>query len=417
MEVNMTGKLLTFLIIFFIFLILFISLILVSEYRNMDRLKIENPHISEKNYSFRKAALKLWAVNLVLKFLFPVFFLTSGFSSKIGLFAEGKGRGLILTGLIYIIIFSLIDLIISLPTAYGSFLLRLRYGLSNQSVYRWIELILKNFALNTIGLIMAVCFLYYLMRISPTRWWLYLGLLSIPIITFIIFISPTYIDPIFNKYTAIEDELLREDIKALLDKAGVGDASIFVVDKSRDTNTLNAYMTGVFSSKRIVLWDTTINKLEREEILSITAHEIGHYVLGHIWKSIILGGMFSVLLIYLIYKTSTWILINSNGSFGFNKLYSIASLPLSIFVLNFYMFFANPIINYASRHMEREADAFEINLTKDREAAISTMIKLSEESLSIPRPSRIYKIWYYTHPPVEERIEFFKNVKILEDNP
>ncbi|NLX61134.1 MAG: M48 family metallopeptidase [Tissierellia bacterium] len=413
----MTGKLLTFLIIFFIFLILFISLILVSEYRNMDRLKIENPHISEKNYSFRKAALKLWAVNLVLKFLFPVFFLTSGFSSKIGLFAEGKGRGLILTGLIYIIIFSLIDLIISLPTAYGSFLLRLRYGLSNQSVYRWIELILKNFALNTIGLIMAVCFLYYLMRISPTRWWLYLGLLSIPIITFIIFISPTYIDPIFNKYTAIEDELLREDIKALLDKAGVGDASIFVVDKSRDTNTLNAYMTGVFSSKRIVLWDTTINKLEREEILSITAHEIGHYVLGHIWKSIILGGMFSVLLIYLIYKTSTWILINSNGSFGFNKLYSIASLPLLIFVLNFYMFFANPIINYASRHMEREADAFEINLTKDREAAISTMIKLSEESLSIPRPSRIYKIWYYTHPPVEERIEFFKNVKILEDNP
>ncbi|NLY68013.1 MAG: M48 family metallopeptidase [Tissierellia bacterium] len=413
----MNSKLLVFLIIFFVFLILFIGLILVSEYRNMDRLKIENPTVSEKNYSFRKAALKIWAVNLVLKFLFPLFLLTTGLSNKIVLFAEGKGRGLILTALIYVIFFSVIDLIISLPTSYGSFLLRHRYGLSNQSIYRWIELILKNFALNTIGLILAACFLYYLMRLSPTRWWLYLGLLAIPIITFIMFISPTYIDPIFNKYTAIEDESLREDIKDLLDKAGVGDANIFVVDKSKDTNTLNAYMTGVFSSKRIVLWDTTINKLERDEIISITAHEIGHYVLGHIWKGIILGGAFAVLLIYLIYKTSTWILINSNGSFGFNKLYSVASLPLLIFVLNFYMFFANPIVNLASRHMEREADAFEINLTKDREAAISTMIKLSEESLSIPRPSKIYKIWYYTHPPVEERIEFFKNTSIQEDNP
>lgn len=384
----------------------------------MDRLKEENPTISEKNYNYRKSALKVWAVNLVLKFLFPVLFLITGLSNRIGLFAEGKGRSLFLAGLIYVIIFSAIDLLISLPTSYyGGFVLRHRFGLSNQSIYRWLELIFKNFLLNTLALALITWFTYYLIRMSPNRWWLYLGLLAIPAIAFVTFISPAYIDPIFNKYTSIENEELGEDIKDLLDKAGVGDANIFVVDKSRDTNTLNAYMTGILSSKRIVLWDTTINKLEREEVLSITAHEIGHYVLGHIWKSIVLGGLFSILLIYLIYKTSSWILINSNGSFGFNKLYSIASLPLLIFLLNFYMFFANPIINFASRYMEREADAYEINLTKDKESAISTMLKLSEESLSIPRPSEIYKIWYYTHPPVEERIEFFKNVNILKDNP
>ncbi|MFS8541793.1 MAG: M48 family metalloprotease, partial [Tissierellales bacterium] len=146
-------------------------------------------------------------------------------------------------------------------------------------------------------------------------------------------------------------------------------------------------------------------------------HEIGHYVRGHIWKGIVLSGLGAILIMYLLYITSNWILMNSNGSFGFRKLYDMASLPLIILVLNFYMFFANPIMNFVSRQMEREADAYEINLTKNREAAISAMIKLRESNLSIPRPSRIYKIWYYTHPPVEERIEFFENVKIQEDNP
>ena len=94
----------------------------------------------------------------------------------------------------------------------------------------------------------------------------------------------------------------------------------------------------------------------------------------------------------------------------------MASLPLILLVLNFYMFFANPIMNFASRQMEREADAYEIYLTQNREAAISAMIKLREGNLSIPRPSRIYEIWYYTHPPVEERIEFFENVSIQKDN-
>ena len=127
---------------------------------------------------------------------------------------------------------------------------------------------------------------------------------------------------------------------------------------------MNAYMTGVFKSKRIVLWDTTIDKLDREEVLAVTAHEIGHYVNGHIWKGIVLGGIFSILIVYLIHKTSNWMLIRSNGSFGFSRFQEIASIPLIILVLNFYMFFASPFINMSSRHMEREADLYEINLTK-----------------------------------------------------
>ena len=222
-----------------------------------------------------------------------------------------------------------------------------------------------------------------------------------------------YIDPIYNKYTSIEDEELGKEIKQLLKKAEIEDAEIYKVDKSRDTKEMNAYMTGVFKSKRIVLWDTTMEKLDKDEVLSITAHEIGHYIKGHIWKSIILGGLFSVVLMYLVYRTSNWILINSNGVFGFNRLYDIASIPLIILVLNFYMFFANPIINFSSRQMEREADMIEIQLTKNKEAAISTMLKLYEGNLSIPRPSKLFKIWYHSHPTAEERIKFFTDILIF----
>lgn len=404
--------------IFFVFLILFIAAILISEYRNMDRLKIEYPNIPQKNYEYRKSSFKVWVINLIIKFLVPLLFLTTGLSKKIGLFAEGNGRGIFLTGIIYVTIFSVIDLLISLPISfYGGFILGHRFGLSNQTIFRWLEVNLKDFALNTIVFSLVIWFPYYLMRISPSRWWLYLGFLAVPVIIFVTFISPTYIDPIFNKYTSIEDEELVRDIKELLNKAGVGDAQIFKVDKSRDTKTMNAYMTGVFSSKRIVLWDTTIDNMDREEVLSITAHEIGHYVKGHIWKGIILGGSGTIFVMYLLYKTSNWMLFNSNGSFGFNRLYDIASLPLIILILNFYLFFADPIINFASREMEREADACEIQLTGDREAAISAMVNLSEGNLSIPRPGILYKIWYYSHPPVEERIEFFETVNIQEGNP
>ena len=404
----MDKKLSLSIILFFIFLLLFITIILISEYKNMDRLKVEYPNIPKESYDYRKANLNIWAINLILKFLVPLLFLTTGLSNRIGIFAKEGGRNLFLTGLIYMVIFLTIDLLVSLPTSfYSSFILKHRFGLSNQTIYRWIEIILKSFILNGLVLSLFVWFPYYLMYRSPNTWWFYLGLLAIPIIIFITFISPMYIDPIFNKYTSIEDDELGKEIKVLLKKSGIEDAQIYKVDKSRDTKEMNAYMTGVLKSKRIVLWDTTMDKLDREEVLAVTAHEIGHYVKGHIWKGIILGGIFSILIMYLIYKTSNWILIRSNGRFGFSRLHEIASIPLIILVLNFYMFFASPFINMSSRHMEREADTYEINLTKNTEAAISTMIKLHEESLSLPRPSTIFKIWYHSHPTAEERIRFF----------
>lgn len=396
-------------IIFFGLLLMFILLVLLSEYRNMDKLRLDYPDLEEDVYSLRKDSLNLWAIRLVLQFLIPILLLVSGLSYRIRSLV-GNQSSLFVTGLLYGLIFFTLMFLIKLPLSYyGSFVLRQRYGLSNQSFNRWLELVLKGFLINDLSLSLFIFIPFYIIARSPRTWWIQLSLVLIPVIIFIIFVSPMFIDPIFNKYTSLEDQKLSKEINKVLNKAGINDADIFVVDKSKDTNTMNAYMTGILASKRIVFWDTTINNLEEDEIVSIASHEIGHYSENHIWKSILLGSVGAVIILFLIYVTSNWILKLSGGSFGFTSLSDIAAVPLLILVLNFYSFLSLPITNYISRYMERQADTYEIVLTEDRESAVRAMEKLYKENLGVPRPSNIYKIWYRSHPSLEERIDFYRN--------
>lgn len=405
----MSGKLKLIIIVFFIFLLAFIGIVLVSEYINMSKIRIEYPNLPENAYNLRKDNLRVWAIRLILQFLIPLLFLTSRLSYRIRYFVENN-KSLFLTGLLYGIVFFTLMFLINLPlNYYSSYHLGHKYGLSNQTFGRWIEVAIKGFLINDLVMSLFIFVPFYLMYRSPKIWWLQLSFLAIPVIIFMVFISPFVIDPIFNKYTSMENEKLGIKITELLHKADIQDARIYKVDKSKDTKTMNAYMTGIFHSKRIVLWDTTINNLEEKEVLSITAHEIGHYVKGHIWKNIILSSFGTILTLFLIHITSIKILNLSNGSFGIRRFQDIAAIPLLLLVLNFYSFIGSPITNYFSRKMEVEADAYEIMLTEDRESAISAMEKLYKESLGLPRPSNIFKIWYYTHPTLEERVDFYKN--------
>jgi Zn-dependent protease with chaperone function len=408
----MDRKLMAFFVSFFVFLIIFISFVIFSENKNMMELRNDYPDLPEEVFSLRKDNLIVWAINLVLSFLVPLLFLTTRLSQRISI-KTGGDRGLFLSGLLYGAVFFIIVFLINLPlNFYSSFYLRHKYGLSDQTFFRWLEVNIKSFLVNDLAMSLFLWIPYYIIYKSPKRWWLSLGLMLIPVLIFMVFITPFVIDPIFNKYTSIEDEALGKQIQVLLDKAGVGDADIYMVDKSRDTKTMNAYMTGISKSKRIVLWDTTIKNMTEDEVLSVTAHEVGHYVKGHIWKNIIIGSLGSLLIAYLVFKTSNWILDLSYGVFGFRNIYNYASIPLLIFTINLFTFFGNPISNYVSRNFEMEADRYEISLTKDRESAVTAMEKLYEQSLDIPRPSKIYKIWYYTHPPLEERVEFYRTTEI-----
>ena len=410
----MSRKLVLIMVLVAVLLLSFIFFMLKAENKNMESVKKDYPELSDEVFSMRKEGLNIWAIRFLFTFGLPLLFLITGLAQKISVFAS-KRHGLFLSGLIFGLIFFGLVFLVNLPlNYYSSFFLRHKYGLSNQSLIRWLELNLKGFIINN-GLASLFIWLpYYFMSQNQNTWWLKLGLLAIPLIVLMVFITPLVIDPFFNSYSKLPKGELRDEIQILLDKSGIGDAEIFVVDKSKDTKTMNAYMTGIFKSKRIVLWDTTINNLDKAEITSIVAHEMGHYLKAHIWKSIFMGIIGTFIILFILNVSSNWVLAESKGAFGFKNIYNYASLPLIILLLNLITFIANPIENVVSRYFEREADSYEISLTEDRESAVTAMQKLYKKSLGIPRPSQFYKIWYHSHPPLEERIDFYINGEFEE---
>lgn len=380
-------------------------------YQSIDN-GIKKPTV--KALEYHRTQVNKWLLGLVLSFIVPFALLISGFSSYIRDLSFKRTGVVFLAFFIYFLIYECITTIVELPfDYYGSFVLKHLYGLSNQTLLKWILDLIENLAITVIVGSIFIYFVYTLMRRVPNLWWLVLGILMIPIIAFVTLVSPMYIDPIFNKYCKIQDVTLENKINFELKRVGIEKCNVYEVNKSIDTNEMNAYMTGILNSKRIVIWDTTLKKLTDREVLCILAHEMGHYVMNHIWKGIILGGVLSIFIFYLVNKAALFVIGNSN--FGFNKIYDMASLPLIIILLNLCMFIISPAINSYSRHVEHEADVFELELTKDNDAAVSSTVKLHQNSLILPSPGIIYKLWNYDHPTFKERVEFENMYKPWEN--
>ncbi|MGM0396974.1 MAG: M48 family metallopeptidase [Bacillota bacterium] len=410
----MSKRLIVAIILFFILLGIFAFVVTRAEHRNMEQLRKEYPELPEEAFRLRSDAFRIWAIRLALVFAIPLILLFTGFSQKVSVYA-GDRFGVVVSGIVVgLAIFGVIYLV-NLPLSfYSSFVLRHKYNLTDQTFLRWLELSLKGFLVNYGIMSLFIWVPYMLIMRNPGGWWLTMGILAVPVTIFLVFVSPLIIDPIFNNYSKLPEGELREDMEILLERGGIGDAEIYVVDKSRDTKTMNAYMTGIYSGKRIVFWDTTLDSLQREEVLSIAAHEMGHYIRGHIWKSILAGSAGIFLVLFLINLSSNWIIRESGGAFGFKNIQNYASIPLLILLLNLFMFLGTPVENGVSRHFEREADLYQISLPQDRESAVTAMTKLYEKSLGLPRPSRIYKFWYSTHPPIEERIDFYRTEEFMD---
>lgn len=405
----MTKKAKFVISIFFLFIIVFIAAILIGEYQNMNILKSEGHIIpmTDAIIGYRKANLNIWAVNLLLTFAIPTIFLCSGLSGRLMDIVSRRFKYRFFRIGAFAIVYLLFEFVIKLPLRYySSFIIVHRYEISNQTVFRWLSNVAKNFVIDIVIWGLFLWFPYYLIRKYRAKWWLYLGLLAFPVLIFTTYITPTLIDPLFNEYIPIQDPSLDMRIQEQLHRAGIEDCNVYQVNKSIDTKNMNAYMTGTFKSKRIVLWDTTIENLTEDETISILSHEIGHYIEGHIWKSIFLGSLLIILALFLTNKICLWFIDNAPTAFRFRRLHQIASLPLILLVINGLMFFSSPIVNAHSRHYERQADAVEMELTQDADSFVSVLTKLYRQSLSMPRVSKLYRLWYNSHPTYEERVRF-----------
>jgi Zn-dependent protease with chaperone function len=369
--------------------------------------RVEVPPPSEKAQRYYRSGNILWVINVVWGILIPCLFLFTGFSARIRTWAQKLGRKWFFVIAIYVVIFSVLNFVIDLPLAYYQEYVRQHaYGLSNQTFQKWFGDALKSL---TVGTIVGVLFLwvpYLLLKKSPRRWWLYSGLLTLPFLIFIMLVSPVWIDPLFNKFGPMKDKALETKILALAERAGIEGGRVYEVDKSVDTKAVNAYVTGFGGTKRIVLWDTIIAKLSQDELLVVMAHEMGHFVLGHIRNIILLGTFLTLVALYLAYRLANGLIARFRDRFGFDGLSDIASMPLLILLTGIFSLLITPAVLAITRHQEHESDRFALEVTRNNHAAAMAFVKLQQENLAVPRPGMLYKLWRASHPPIGERIDF-----------
>ena len=365
------------------------------------------PEPSEKALSYYHSGIVLWIVNVLWGLLIPALFLFTGFSARIRDWARRIGKWWFFVIGVYFTIFLVINFVIDLPLSYyQGFARQHAYGLSNQTFGKWFGDEIKGLLIGVVAGFLFLWIPYLLLKKSPRRWWLYTGLLAIPFLILVILVQPVWIDPLFNKFGPMKNKELETKILQLAERAGIEGGRVYEVAKSEDTKALNAYVAGFGATKRIVLWDTAIAKLDQDELLYVMGHEMGHYVLGHVWKSILFFSLLIMATLYAIHRTAGWLINKFQRRFGFTELSDIASLPLIILLFSAYSLIVTPIALAYSRHNEHEADRFGLEILRNNHACGTAFVKLQEENLGVPRPNILVKLWQAGHPTLGERIDF-----------
>ena len=209
---------------------------------------------------------------------------------------------------------------------------------------------------------------YLLLRKSPRRWWLYTAMAAVPFLCLTLLIAPVWIDPLFNTFGPMKNKALETRILQLADRAGIEGGRVYEVDKSTDTKTLNAYVAGVGGTKRIVLWDTIIARLDEPQLLFVMGHEMGHYVLNHIWKLLAVFSVLIAVLLYAVHRTAGAVIARQHARFGFTELSDVASLPLIMLLFSLAFLVVSPLALGITRHFEHEADRFGLEITRANRA-------------------------------------------------
>ncbi|MEW9051365.1 MAG: M48 family metallopeptidase [Neobacillus sp.] len=358
----------------------------------------------------------LFFLAVPLEWLIYLLILLFGLSKVFQNWAETSAKNRLLQTSIYVIWLSFLTFLLTFPLNYISFSLSKTYNISTQSFASWMKDELIDFWINYGTMVIIVAVLYWLMKKSVKRWWLYGWLLSVPFTLFMMFLQPIVIDPLYNDFSPLKNKELETKILALANQANIPAEHVFEVNMAEKTNALNAYVTGIGANARIVLWDTTLNKLSDNQILFIMAHEICHYVEKHIYIGI--GGylLISLIGLYVTYRIMNWATARWGRELKLTNVNDIRSLPLFLMVLSMLMFASSPITNLISRYEETRADRYAIEMTKNADAAINSFQELTRSGLSQVNPPLLVKIFRYTHPTMLDRISMLEEYEIKQQS-
>ena len=311
--------------------------------------------------------------------------------------------GAVLLGLLLIIVEEIISIPISI---YSTFVIEERHGFNKTTKKTFVTDIFKGLLIS--GAISSILYatVIFIIISAGDLWWIYAFAAVFTIQAIIFFLYPVLIMPLFNKFEPLDDEEFKKPIEKLLEKVDFKSKGLFVMNASLRSTHGNAFFTGIGKNKRIVFFDTLLKTINPDEMEAILGHELGHYKLGHIRKTLISSLVFGFLGFYIlneIFKSDNFFIAH-----GLENLTVYSKFLMFYLVIGSYTFFTKPITSALSRKREFEADDFSFQFT-DGEHMISGLLKLTKDNASNLTPDPLYSSYYYSHPPIAERVASIEN--------
>ena len=344
---------------------------------------------------------QIW--NLALTLIITWGLLRWGVTVKIRNLAERLLSARYLQGLLFITLFGIINWGLTLPSDYyEGFIREHRFGLSNLTAGGWLSEQLKSLLVGTIIFSLIGSLLYLGIRKSPQRWWVRASFATPFFMIFMMVLAPVFIAPLFNKYTALTDAKVRDPILSMARANGVPADNVYQFDASKQSKRVSANVSGALNTIRVSLNDNLLNRCSPQEVQAVMGHELGHYVLNHIYKMVIDFTLLICAGFWFTHWFYSWASRRFGASWGLRGIDDFAGLPLLLAGLAIFMAIATPIRNTIIRTNEVEADIFGLNAARQPDGFATTALKLSEYRKLAP--GKWEEIFFFDHPSGYNRI-------------
>lgn len=368
----------------------------------------------KKSQNYLKDRTKFSFISSTFFLAISISFILAGGFNYVDVFARSFGYGEIVSGIIFTVALVLILEILQTPfSAYSTFVIEEKYGFNKTSLKTFVSDIIKNLALMfVIGTPVFSLIIWFFIKYGSVAW-VYASVTVILFELLITFIAPVFIMPLFNKYVPLEDGELKTELENYAKEQNFKMKGLYKMDGSKRSTKTNAFFTGFGKFRRIVLFDTLIERHTVQELVSVLAHEMGHYKKGHILKFMIMS-FFNTIIIFFLLS----LFIGNQALFDAFKMQTVSVYGALIFFGFLYTpisMFLSVVQNVISRKYEYEADKYSVTTYKNPQSMIEALKKLSVDNLSNLTPHKFKVFMEYSHPTVLDRIKAIRKIGKLED--
>jgi STE24 endopeptidase len=345
--------------------------------------------------------LQLW--DFLIGAIIALFLLQTRLSARMRDWAGRVSSWRGVRDLVYFLQFVVFTYAVTFPmTVYEGYLREHKYGLATQTFGPWMRDQLVGLAVSAVLGSIAVVGLYWIVRRLGKNWWVWAAAASVFFTAVMFVIGPVYIAPLFNTYRKLEDPKIKGPILSMARANGIPVSEVYEEDASRQSTRISAFVAGFLGTERIVLNDNLLNRCTPEEIESVMGHEMGHYVLHHVYKDVMFFGILFVVGFAFLNWGVNWSLARWGERWGVHEITDVAALPLAVLIFSIYFFVLTPVTNTWIRTQEYEADIFGLNAARQPDGEATVDLKLGDYRKLDPSP--LEEMIFFDHPSGRTRI-------------